>query len=62
MPIINGYINIDVWKALFVLVEADRTSIRVNHVLSINAIVGDTIQLLYIIHGEDVCYALWHVP
>ena len=42
--------------------ESHSTLIRVNHVVSINAIVGDKMQLLYIIHGEDVCYSLWHVP
>ena len=60
--IIYGHIDIDVRKALFVLVEAHRTFICVNHVLSINAIVGDKMQLLYLIHREDVCYALWPVP
>ena len=60
--IINGRIGINVGKALFVLVEAHRTFIRVNHVVSINSIVGDTMQLLYLIHEEDVCYALWHEP
>ena len=60
--IINGRIDINVGKALLVLVEAHRTFIRVNHVLSINAIVVDTIQLLYLIHGEDFCCSLWYVP
>ena len=53
---------IDVGKALFVLVESHRTLICVKHVVSINAIVGNKIQLLYLIHGEDVCDALWNVP
>ena len=44
------------------LVESHRTFICVNHLVSINAIVGDTMHLFYIIHREDVCYALWHVP
>ena len=26
------------------------------------AVVGNTMQLLYLIHGEDVYDALWHVP
>ena len=42
--------------------EAHRTFIRVNHVVSINAIVGDTMKFLYLIHGEYVCYALWNLP
>ena len=42
--------------------EAHMNLIRVNYVVSIDAIVGNTMQLLYIIHGEDVCDALWHVP
>ena len=41
--------------------ESYRTFIYVNHVVSINDIVSDTMQLLYLIHGEYVCYALWHV-
>ena len=41
--------------------EAHRNFIRVNHVVSINAIVGDRMQLFYLIHVEDVCYTLWHV-
>ena len=59
--IINGRIEIDVGKALSVLVESHRTLIRMNNVVSINAIVGNTMQLLYLIHGENVCGALWHV-
>ena len=42
--------------------ESHRTFIRVNHVVSINAIIGNMMQLLYLIHGEDVCDAHWHVP
>ena len=59
--IINGRVVIDVGKALFVLVESHRTLICVKHVVSINAIVGDTMQLLYLIHGEDIFYALCRV-
>ena len=33
-----------------------------NHVVSINAIIIDTMQFLYLIHREDVCYTLLHVP
>ena len=33
-----------------------------NHVVSINAILSDTMQFLYLIHREYVFYALWHVP
>ena len=40
--IINGRIKIDLVKALFVLVEEHRTFIHVNHVVSINAIVSET--------------------
>ena len=52
----------DVGKALLVLVELHRTFICVNHVVSINDIVSATMQILYIIHGEDFCYALLLVP
>ena len=56
--IINGRIEIDLGKFLFILVEAHSTLIRMNHVISINDIVGDMIQLLYLIHVEDFCDAL----
>ena len=46
---------------MFVLVEAHRTFICVNHVVSINAVVGDKMQLLYLIHGEYFGNAFWHV-
>ena len=46
-----GRTNIDVGKALFFLLELHRTLIRVNHVVSTNAIIGDMMQILYLIHG-----------